>query len=495
MNRQIRLTIILIFGLSGILTAQYYYAPKLSVASPEKSLISWRTEGGQILARFIDAQGNPAESAFPLFGFEYIGFNDQEDFMVSKRVNYSGGEYYEAHFIDYAKIYFSSGDTTQNFSIGGGIYPWCGTGALGSDGSLIGLRDNFLYAFQNEGTFSLKIFNKQGELQDKYFGSSTAYKVEAASLSDSSFLICWFNVFMVYDTDSLQYGIYGLTVQDSMQSLRDSILIREYPDLPEYFVCQEGSSPTFRLSTLSDSVYQLFIFEPDSAMLRVLNLNSSAQILSEQQIPIPIPIDSSDYEGPELMIMNVSNYAAGSRTVYLYAEDYQNNQLKNYSFLLYFNQKGQYTGQMEMETTKYLSESDFKFKTGINFFLNAGLSQKEVYAYRYQNFNKTDSIRVGTITALEKEMTNPVSTFRLYQNYPNPFNPITVINYELQVPGHIKLTVYNALGQKVRTLVNRKQRSGKYSAVFNAGSLSSGVYYYEITTLGSTKIRKMILVH
>ncbi len=84
--------------------------------------------------------------------------------------------------------------------------------------------------------------------------------------------------------------------------------------------------------------------------------------------------------------------------------------------------------------------------------------------------------------------------FTLQQNYPNPFNPETIINYELRITNYVELSVFNMLGQKVRTLVNSKQQAGRYTVTFDATGLASGVYYYRLTAGSFVQIRKMILI-
>ncbi|RMF69991.1 MAG: T9SS C-terminal target domain-containing protein [Calditrichaeota bacterium] len=79
---------------------------------------------------------------------------------------------------------------------------------------------------------------------------------------------------------------------------------------------------------------------------------------------------------------------------------------------------------------------------------------------------------------------NPLA-FELLPNYPNPFNPETTIRYQLPEAGRVTLTIYNLLGQKVRTLVNQNRSSGSYTVVWDgrndAGKeLSSGVYLYKL---------------
>ncbi len=86
------------------------------------------------------------------------------------------------------------------------------------------------------------------------------------------------------------------------------------------------------------------------------------------------------------------------------------------------------------------------------------------------------------------------SEFNLEQNYPNPFNPTTAIGYQISTPSHVELTVYNALGQKVRSLVNAKQNAGTYSVTFNASNLPSGIYFYRLTAGNFTQLRKMVLI-
>lgn len=84
--------------------------------------------------------------------------------------------------------------------------------------------------------------------------------------------------------------------------------------------------------------------------------------------------------------------------------------------------------------------------------------------------------------------------FALSQNYPNPFNPMTKINFDLGQASNVKLTVYNVLGQKVVTLVDKFMNSGAYSVNFNASSLASGVYLYSMEAGDFKMNKKMVLL-
>jgi len=89
---------------------------------------------------------------------------------------------------------------------------------------------------------------------------------------------------------------------------------------------------------------------------------------------------------------------------------------------------------------------------------------------------------------------NMPHVFSLSQNYPNPFNPTTTIAYSLPSAQHVNLTVYNVLGQKVVTLVDEVQQSGPNQAEWNASDVSSGVYFYRLTTDQNVETRKMLLL-
>jgi photosystem II stability/assembly factor-like uncharacterized protein len=85
--------------------------------------------------------------------------------------------------------------------------------------------------------------------------------------------------------------------------------------------------------------------------------------------------------------------------------------------------------------------------------------------------------------------------FKLQQNYPNPFNQTTVISYQLKVKSEVDLSIYNLLGQKVTTLVDKNQPAGKYKVEWDAGGFASGIYIYRFeTNSGFIKSRKLVLL-
>ncbi|RNC79446.1 MAG: T9SS C-terminal target domain-containing protein [Balneola sp.] len=100
----------------------------------------------------------------------------------------------------------------------------------------------------------------------------------------------------------------------------------------------------------------------------------------------------------------------------------------------------------------------------------------------------------GVITSNEDEPSERAYTLRLDQNYPNPFNPTTTISYNLENASQVNLEVFDLMGRRVATLVSERQTAGEQSVSFDASSLSSGVYIYQLTAGGSSLTRKMVLL-
>lgn len=94
---------------------------------------------------------------------------------------------------------------------------------------------------------------------------------------------------------------------------------------------------------------------------------------------------------------------------------------------------------------------------------------------------------------------NPISSivpdkFSLSQNYPNPFNPSTKIKFALAKNENVSLTVFDITGKNIQTLVNSNLIAGEYEVDFNAMNLSSGIYYYRLTTGSFVETKKMNLI-
>jgi len=89
--------------------------------------------------------------------------------------------------------------------------------------------------------------------------------------------------------------------------------------------------------------------------------------------------------------------------------------------------------------------------------------------------------------------------YALYNNYPNPFNPVTTIEFDLPISGRVDLKIFNLLGEEVTTLLQEEFEAGRHSVIWNGlnnaqNTVSSGVYFYSITTGSFSAVKKMILI-
>ncbi len=164
-------------------------------------------------------------------------------------------------------------------------------------------------------------------------------------------------------------------------------------------------------------------------------------------------------------------------------------------------------------------------KNGISLFLNEGdgsFPRCQVYSdgdesvtFQPADFDQDSTIDIAVLSSIPgKELVYifpnskrlPVSIagdqpdpiipnrITLEQNYPNPFNAETVISYQLTVSSEIELNIFNVLGQKVQTLVNRRQKAGSYRVTWDATRFPSGLYFYQLKTDEHSEVRKMMLL-
>jgi len=84
--------------------------------------------------------------------------------------------------------------------------------------------------------------------------------------------------------------------------------------------------------------------------------------------------------------------------------------------------------------------------------------------------------------------------YRLDQNYPNPFNPSTTIAFSLKQNGMTTLEVYNVIGQKVKTVLNQNLKAGSHQVILDAADLSSGIYFYQISSGNFKAVRKFVVM-
>jgi hypothetical protein len=167
---------------------------------------------------------------------------------------------------------------------------------------------------------------------------------------------------------------------------------------------------------------------------------------------------------------------------------------------------------IEQVQDEFGSEEVFTMPLDVMIMQSSGLAGDTVQVWndkRIQSFEIVTDLKPATIeldpknwvldrneeiTRVTKQDESIPFTYELEQNYPNPFNPKTIINYELQITNDVNLSIYNLLGQKVSTLVSKRQMAGYHRVEWDASEFACGIYYYMIISGEYQAVKKMILL-
>ncbi|MCJ7577584.1 MAG: T9SS type A sorting domain-containing protein [candidate division Zixibacteria bacterium] len=109
-----------------------------------------------------------------------------------------------------------------------------------------------------------------------------------------------------------------------------------------------------------------------------------------------------------------------------------------------------------------------------------------------------DTTDVRWIEGSTEEESKP-TTFLLSQNYPNPFNPVTNFKFSLPKASHVKIEIFNILGQKVKTLVDEDMKAGSFVVDWDGKDqrgveVSSGIYFYRMIAEDFSSVKRMVLL-
>lgn len=220
----------------------------------------------------------------------------------------------------------------------------------------------------------------------------------------------------------------------------------------------------------------------------------SAIIVSRNN-PLPAPIDlqtgqlatgaptSESYEG---MLVRVRNVAV---TV-PFADSPSN-------FGEFSVSDGSGSVRIDDESVTYRGNLDSTYALGDSILSITGIHHESFANKKIEPRSNADVVR--KTTAVNNNPSQPAFTFELAPNYPNPFNPETTIRYQVARSVKVNITIYNVLGQKVRTLLDASKPAGAHRVVWNGKdergmSLPTGMYFYKMRAGEFVQVRKMLLL-
>jgi len=218
----------------------------------------------------------------------------------------------------------------------------------------------------------------------------------------------------------------------------------------------------------------MFNYEDPPWPAGTANLCIKALTLDESNVPVELTSFSAVPEGTNIRLVWTTATETNNQQFEIYRKTIDEDRTGEWLLVGYREGKGTTT---EPQHYSYLDDI-----SGIN---------ATAFEYRLKqvdfdgSYSFSEEIRVSNLVPAESS---------LEQNYPNPFNPSTEINFSLPQTTNVTLKVYDIMGREVATLIEEQYEAGKHSVIFNAASLSSGVYYYIIVTENFIQTKKMILL-
>jgi outer membrane protein assembly factor BamB len=191
--------------------------------------------------------------------------------------------------------------------------------------------------------------------------------------------------------------------------------------------------------------------------------------------------------------------AVGSNgVIYLGASDADLFYVKKlYAFYSDGTIKWEYISELVLDTPPAIgSDGTVYIGTGEGVFLavrgeSSGLANSAWPKFR---MNSNNDGCVSPLTTIEQLGSEIPQKYSIEQNYPNPFNPNTKINFAIPEQSNVKLSVYNSIGEEIAELLNEDLTAGFHQVNFDAVNLSSGLYFYRISTANFVEIKKMMLL-
>ena len=156
---------------------------------------------------------------------------------------------------------------------------------------------------------------------------------------------------------------------------------------------------------------------------------------------------------------------------------------------LFLNYNHQLSGSLPLSLTNLVNLRTFNFS-----FTSLCEPPDPAFQTWLQGISNLWSTTATCIPTATEKTTELPTDFALESNYPNPFNPATRIRYALPTRSSVRLVVYNALGRLVEVLVEADQAAGWHEVTFEAGPLSSGVYFYRLEA-GAFRAARPMLLH
>lgn len=166
-------------------------------------------------------------------------------------------------------------------------------------------------------------------------------------------------------------------------------------------------------------------------------------------------------------------------------------ELENYGFLVERLSPGQEDHDENWKQITFVEGNGFSTSIQNYSYTDLHLNEAGTYSYRLRQIDYNGAFEVfGPINLF---FSSPEEV-AIRGNYPNPFNPSTRIEYQIPEQARVRLQIYDVLGRMILNLVDTRQNAGRYTVIFDASNLASGMYFARLVTEQSNVTHKMLLV-
>ncbi len=355
----------------------------------------------------------------------------------------------------------------------------------------IGKKDNntAYYLGWSESGSSFKIADNHLSESYLYMKSLTGLQGSAIQLSNGSTASSMFA--MTFNTASSPYALtqsasigsyYGINKENANSNIasgRGGIIMKGEAEFFFMLGDIEVNGEKIRFKQLSDTVTI-----PSKDVLNTLIESEPFELKDNSMFTYSVEYGITDSTLAAQVLQNNENVKFKVELIDV-TSDQIINTFDNVSYSKDFLQK--YTSIAYQVNTEAISTMGVKLRLvadhsgNANYFINNSFVENEIIAKK--GF-KVINVKVDL----------QIKDYALTQNYPNPFNPITTITYQLPKSGSVTLKIFDILGNEIKTLVNEQKEKGRYTVQFDASSLASGMYVYQLRANDYTSTKKMLLL-
>ncbi|MCL5028253.1 MAG: hypothetical protein M1480_04430, partial [Bacteroidetes bacterium] len=375
--------------------------PKLYFNPYYRSLVVWedlREGEPRYYAQMYDSLFKPIGKNFKTTSNFQFYFS-KENYIALREESYNWSLPYDySSFEIIGSIYNRQNEIVKEIGLAGGMYPWCGTGYLGTQPEMITCDSSFIFFFNDDGRVTGAKYNYEGDLLKSYSYQNSSLPINAGVISadinlNGNILFAWFNA----RTSDMPFGFYS-TIFNSKDSVITSkkLLIPFAADSngDDYF--WGGRSPLLKVRAISDSLFEIFYVLKDSLKLFYAKIDEKGNLIgSLNEIKIPYHISNEINTYYSLYNFYVAPIVNDRFGIYFTVGTYSSGSEKDLSSIFYFNKDGNETWMTTIDSSQNLNFNDGVGLTNNDELYIPEQYKNDIYLKEYKGFTLVDSQKVN----------------------------------------------------------------------------------------------------